>query len=168
MKKNKKIIIIVIIVLLINVALGLYLLIQNKKHSSDIKINDVTLTNEQIELDDYMNKLMEKLNEYGNTLVENNEYMKFEKQNDIYFISLMDLNEKYNYDISIFVGNDGTICDSEKSGIYFDKNQKIFKRDKNDKGITVPILIGCEDYANVEEELPVEDNSNLDELNDIE
>ena len=49
---------------------------------------------------------------------------------------------KDKYDVSGFVGEDGTTCDTKKSGIYFDPDKKLGLNYEKRDPIT-PILIGC-------------------------
>ena len=104
--------------------------------------NQLTPNNVELPNDSHMGILFSKLDLKGEELYDSKEYLKFSKNNDIYFISLKELNEKYNYDISIYKGEDGTICDIEESGILFDIEKKIRAVKKLDKPI-VSILIGC-------------------------
>ena len=67
-------------------------------------------------------------------------YINYSKKNGAYFASLESLKDKY--DVSGFVGEDGTTCDTKKSGIYFDPDKKLGLNYEERDPIT-PILIGC-------------------------
>ena len=119
----------------------------NKKNEA---INDIktktktTLTEEIVEISDAQKILYRKLTEYGDELYKKNEYNNYSKENDMLFISLNEMNEKYGYNIDMFVGEDGTVCDKNLSGIYFDIENKIIKPVDGEK--TIPIvttLVGC-------------------------
>ena len=107
-------------------------------------IDDNTEPHEDIELpkDSYMGKLFSKLDLKGEELYNSQEYLKYSKDDGIYFISLKELSEKYNYDISQYKSEDGTICDIENSGILFDTKNKTHIKKKDDKPFA-PILSGC-------------------------
>lgn len=87
-------------------------------------------------------ELHNKLNEYGISLYDNNKYTELSKKDEIYFASLRTLNEKYNYDISLFTGDDRKTCDIDNTGVYFDIDYKLSKKIEGQKPI-VTILIGC-------------------------
>ena len=91
--------------------------------------NQLTPNNVELPNDSHMGILFSKLDLKGEELYDSKEYLKFSKNNDIYFIS-------------IYKGEDGTICDIEESGILFDIENKIRAVKKLDKPI-VSILIGC-------------------------
>lgn len=103
----------------------------------------IEFSKEEVEIDESSktNQMFTKLIEYGDELYNNNNYTKYGKKDNIYFISLNNL-ESLNYDISIFAGEDGTVCDKEKSGIYFDTDN-YFNIDFQEASPVVPILIGC-------------------------
>lgn len=109
---------------------------------SEKQNTDIEFSKEEKEIDENSktSQMFTKLIEYGDELYNNNNYTKYGKKDNIYFISLNNL-ESLNYDISIFVGKDNTVCDKEKSGIYFDTDN-FFKNDIQGPPV-VPILIGC-------------------------
>jgi hypothetical protein len=61
----------------------------------------------------------------------------------MYFASLKQLRDDFSYDISSFKGEDGTVCDIEDSGIYFDITN-VMNLEYNDDFIPVlPSLVKC-------------------------
>ncbi len=109
---------------------------------SEKQNTDIEFSKEEKEIDENSktSQMFTKLIEYGDELYNNNNYTKYGKKDNIYFISLNNL-ESLNYDISIFVGEDGIVCDKEKSGIYFDTDN-FFKNNIQGPPV-IPILIGC-------------------------
>ena len=93
-----------------------------------------------IEKDSVMYNLFAKLSQYGKEIYDNGSYINYSKKNGAYFASLESLKDKY--DVSGFVGEDGTACDTKKSGIYFDPDKKLGLNYEERDPIT-PILIGC-------------------------
>lgn len=93
-----------------------------------------------IEKDSVMYNLFAKLSQYGKEIYNNGSYIDYSKKNGAYFASLESLKDKY--DVSGFVGEDGTACDTKKSGIYFDPDKKLGLNYEERDPIT-PILIGC-------------------------
>lgn len=62
-----------------------------------------------------------KLFSYATEIYKEKSYTKVNKTNGEYFISLKDLKEKYNYDISMFLNPEThKSCDQDKTGISFD------------------------------------------------
>ena len=105
----------------------------------------VTFTDEKIEIPEgsQLEKMYSVLSEYGKTIYNNKAYENFDKKNDMYFISLQQLNTDFSYDISGFKGEDGTICDIKESGIYFDINH-VMKLEYNEDFLPVlPSLVKC-------------------------
>lgn len=137
--KIKYILLIIIIIILIIV---LFIHFSNKNNFNDIKISFQEET-EKIELDKSTNELFKELYNYGVQVFDSKEYKRFDKKNNIYFISLYELNKKYDYDISNFKGSDGTVCDIDNSGIFFDIDHKIPTNNDKDVKPVIPILIGC-------------------------
>ena len=128
--KNKIIFIGLLCLSFLSISTGLILHIKNKENNS---INDsksetkkervIEFSNDQSKLnDDNMKDLFLKLDSWGSKIYEKKEYLSFSKKNNMYFISLKELSEKYKYDISIFKDQKGTFCDIDVSGIYFDIN----------------------------------------------
>lgn len=90
--------------------------------------------------DSVMYNLFAKLSQYGKEIYDNGSYINYSKKNGAYFASLESLKDKY--DVSGFVGEDGTACDTKKSGIYFDPDKKL-GLNYEDRDPVTPILIGC-------------------------
>ncbi len=164
MSKGRKITIIVVVLLLILLlGFGGYNLLNKedtKKNEStptekkDKKKGDkkqagaeiqIDLSKERIELADDSSeaKQFDTLLEYGNAIYNDGKYSTYEKKNGAYFITLKQLQSDFNYDISSFKGSDGTLCDTEMSGIYFDVDHTIGVEYQSDKNPIAPILIGC-------------------------
>lgn len=100
---------------------------------------------DDIEVSDYTAKLTENLLNKGVEIYMQNNYSTYSKRNGAYFISLEELEEDFNYDISIFKGHDGTICDTNNSGIFIDADYKIIDKEKmKNAPPVIPTLIGCE------------------------
>ena len=72
----------------------------------------------------------------------------------MYFISLKQLKDNYSYDISTFKGEDGTICDVNESGIYFDISNVMHLEYNDDFLPILPSLVKCsaEEVNNTESE----------------
>ena len=139
--KNRITFIILISLSLIFLLTGTFLILNTKKNTTNKNSKEETkkervieFSNNQSELnDDKMKELYLKLDSWGRNIYEKKEYLSFTKKNNMYFISLKELSEKYNYDISIFKDQNGTYCDSDISGIYFDIN--------NDRKINMDIPV---------------------------
>ena len=101
---------------------------------SELDDEEVILSDEEVTIPEnsHLNKLYTKLNEYGVALYKKKEYTSYNKMDDVYFISLNEMHKKYNYDISMFVGEDGTVCDVNKSGVYFDIDYKLIDGEVTD------------------------------------
>lgn len=152
--KNKNILYILsIIIIIITLGLLSYNYINSSKNtnanntaSMEELTNKDTFSNEKSDVlnNSKMASLYTKLNEYADELYKKGEYTNYHKDNDMYFISLKEMNDKYEYDISIFVGEDGTVCDTELSGVYFDTEYKILPKDTDsDTPPIMPTLIKC-------------------------
>ena len=118
-------------------------MVQNEKSNSeeDVVIFSDDATN--IEAGSKMDQLFTSLLDFGTSIYKEKKYLYFKKVNSMYFASLKELNAKYNFDITNFTGDDGTSCDVEKSGIYFDIDN-VSKLEYTDNFLPVlPILIGC-------------------------
>lgn len=112
------------------------------KNESPQEAKELIFTEEKSNIVDgsHMYELFSKLTSYGREIYKNEEYIKYSKKDGAYFISLKELSKKY--DVSIFKGEDGTVCNQQNSGIYFDTDHVI---DKNSgKEPIIPILISCE------------------------
>ena len=138
---KKKLLIILAILCLVITGCGK----KESKPNTDQTNNDNEIEQLETKPDFYDEDLFTKLTEYGESIYRTEGYTKYAKRNDIYFASLEDL--KNEYDVSIFVGDDGTVCNQTDSGIYFDIDKKL----GIDYGTSDPIsavLIGCtKEYA---------------------
>lgn len=125
---------------------------ENKNNNSDINIDINANSNQtstekenKIILDDNTNygKLVSTLLQYSRELYDKKEYVNYSKKDGMYFISLKELNEIYNYDISIYKNAKGDICNINESGITFD----IQRTKVTDLKVypTMVTLIGCND-----------------------
>lgn len=118
-----------------------------KKEEVDNTNNDIQFSDEVVEIPENskVDQMFIKLYEYGKEIYDKEEYKNYEIRNGMRFISLNKLSREY--DISMFVGEDGTVCDKYNSGLYFKENDK-----ENDgkKLPYFPILIGCsKEEANI-------------------
>lgn len=154
--KNKKILYlfsILIIIIMIGLLVYNYINSRNDNNSNNASptedknnIKYDTFSDEKVDIleDSRMALMYTKLNEYADELYKKQEYINYNKNNDIYFISLEEMKDKYNYDITMFVGEDGTVCDTKLSGIYFDIDYKIIPKDSSeDNPPVMPTLIKC-------------------------
>lgn len=103
----------------------------------DIEFSDVKV---ELEEGSKLKQMFYKLNEYGKEIYDRKEYVNYKIKNNMYFISLNGLAVKY--DVSMFVGEDGTVCDKNNSGIYFNIDKKVNSENLNKLDI-IPVLIGC-------------------------
>ena len=71
-------------------------------------------------------------------------YRYYQKRNEVYFLSLNDLKNDFGYDISMFKNEDGTLCDVDNSGIFFDDEKKLRIDYPNGSNPISVIIIGCE------------------------
>ena len=83
------------------------------------------------------------LNTYGKKIYDEKLYTSYSKKDDMYFISLADLNKIYGYDISVFKDEKGNVCDVEESGIYFDIDNHLKLENTEYFDPIIPDLIGC-------------------------
>lgn len=87
-------------------------------------------------------EMNEKLFGYATEIYNNKTYTKVEKTNGEYFISLKNLKEKYNYDISMFLNpTTHEKCDQEKTGVSFDIDNV---RNLEYKDAPILIMIYCD------------------------
>ena len=114
-------------------------LIGEEDTTSDLNIE---FSNVEVELeeDSKLKQMFNKLNEYGKEIYDRKEYVNYKIENSMYFASLNDLAAKY--DVSMFVGEDGTVCDKDNSGIYFNIDKNVNSKNLNKLNI-IPVLIGC-------------------------
>ena len=117
-------------------------IVEQQKNSNDFGLSD-----EKIELDEdsYLNKLFEKLMSYGNEIYANKkDYTTYSKRNGAYFVSLKDLKNDFNYDISMFRDDKGKLCDVDNSGILFDDDRKLGIDYLDNSNPISAIIIGCQ------------------------
>jgi len=128
-----------------------------EEHSEfDISKKDVNLSNDKANIDDSkVASLYKKLIDYGNDIYISNQHVPYPKKNNMIFISLNDLNKNFSYDISDFKGEDGTICDLDNSGIYFDIDNTLNLDYLNGAPPVFPSLVGC----SIEESTPKKDKN---------
>ena len=107
-------------------------------NETEVKLSDELV---EIDKDSKLSKMFDTLNKYGKEIYDKNEYTKYNIKNNMYFASLNDLSDKY--DVSIFVNEDGTVCDKDNSGIYFKINTKLDYNNNDNELSIIPILIGC-------------------------
>ena len=123
----------------------------NKKDNSKEEVVNVpdegvvSFSDEKVDIQkgSHIEKLYNTLSNYGNKIYKDKAYEGLEKKNKMYFASLRQLKEKFSYDISSFVGEDGTVCDVDESGIYFDIDNEM-KYEYNDDFLPIlPSLVKC-------------------------
>ena len=112
------------------------------KNETIVKDNKVEFSGKE-EKKSSNSAMLELLHKKGTEIYKNKSYTKYEKRNEAYFISLKKLKSDFNYDISSFKGDDGTFCDIENSGIYFDVDNKMGVGFTGDTPPVIPMLIGC-------------------------
>ena len=87
-------------------------------------------------------EMNEKLFGYATEIYNAKTYTKVEKTDGEYFISLKNLKEKYNYDISMFLNpTTHDKCDQEKTGVSFDIDNV---RNLEYKDAPILIMIYCD------------------------
>lgn len=150
-KKNILIIALVVCILLLGVVIYLKISDSNSNAENDNKVNnlDSDTSNAPKESgilrdDSYAFKLYNKLASYGKEVYDSKKYEKYDKRNNAYFISLKQLNEDFNYDISMFKDEKGTLCDVEQSGIFFDVDYKSGVSFADNADPILASLVGCE------------------------
>lgn len=150
-RKNILIILVVFCFFLIGVVVYLKINDNNSNTKNDDTVNNSTNKSSDIEKettvltkDTNAFELYSKLAGYGKEIYDSKKYEKYDKVDDAYFISLKSLKEDFDYDISMFKDEEGTLCDEEKSGIFFDVDHKsgVSFADGVDPILTT--LVGCE------------------------
>ena len=102
-------------------------------------------------------ELLGTLRKKGEEIYKAKQYTKYNKRNGAYFISLAELEKDFKYDISSYKGSDGTECDKENSGLFFDVDSVMdTNRDKETPPV-IPMLIAC-----TQAELPENNKKALD------
>ncbi len=118
---------------------------KSKGDRVDVPKESVSFSNEKIEIAEgsQTDKMYKILYDYGKAIYDAKSYERLNKKNDMYFASLKQLRDDFSYDISSFKGEDGTVCDIEDSGIYFDITN-VMNLEYNDDFIPVlPSLVKC-------------------------
>ncbi len=139
----KKIYVVILVAILL-ILLGSIILIKPKNKEKEEE-PEVIYSFKPNYPDNYMGNLYNKLYQYSFKLYDNKDYLKYKKVEDFYFISLEDLKNDYQYDVSIYKGEDGTPCNLKDSGLYFDPDNKLDRvYDENNRPV-IPDLIGCGD-----------------------
>lgn len=116
--------------------------IQEQENSSDFGLSD-----EKVEIDknSYLNSLFGKLTTYANEIYNNGgNYKKYSKRNEAYFVTLNDLKNDFNYDISMFKDEEGKACDINNSGIFFDDDKKLGIEYPDESNPISVIIVGCQ------------------------
>ena len=86
--------------------------------------------------------LYKKLFAEGNEIYSRVRVDKYKTSDNNYFVSLSQLRDDFDYDISEFKSEDGTVCDTELSGLTFIFDSGI-KNDKGDDVFYTSVLTGC-------------------------
>ncbi len=162
--KERKTLIIVLVVLLIGLlGVGGFFIMQNNQNANkkDPKTEEkekenkgkeektpeteVKLSQEQITIEDNSQQAIcfDAIRKMGVEVFEADKYKTYEKKNGAYFINLNQFASDFGYDISIFKGEDGTECNKELSGVYFDNDHVLRDDYGDDAPAIVPILVGC-------------------------
>jgi hypothetical protein len=123
----------------------------NKKDNSKEEVVNVpedtviSFSDEKVSIPEgsHLDKLYNILTNYGKKIYQDKAYEGLEKKNEMYFASLKQLKEKFSYDVSSFVGEDGTVCDVDESGIYFDIDNKMNYKYNEDFLPILPTLVKC-------------------------
>ena len=136
----KKVGILLIVISLLLIGIGIVVFSDNFFQKR--KVDDTGKT-EPVKIVGTYKDLLQNLLRWGSYIYNRNEYLSFGKKNNIYFISLKELNEKYSYDISIFKDGDGTACDVEESGVYFDVDDVLGLTKGEHYEPISPALVGC-------------------------
>ena len=118
---------------------------KSKEDTVDIPKDAVSFSSEKVEVAEgsQTDKMYKTLYGYGTAIYNEKKYERYEKKNDMYFVSLKQLRDDFSYDISSFKGEDGTPCDIEDSGIYFDITNVMNLEYTEDFIPVLPSLIKC-------------------------
>ncbi len=142
--KKKYIFITLGIVSVVLIIIGIIFLNREPKKIEPIEDNTEEETN-VIDLESYMGKLYTTLFEYANEIYDKKGYVNYPKRHNMYFISLNDLKKDYNYDISMFKGPDGKVCDVNESGISYDIDNYMHANYNDTYRPIFTELLGCTD-----------------------
>lgn len=126
MKKKLMIGIVIILVLLMG---GLITFVLLNKDDSNVVNNNNNASNEEenniVELDGWEEDVFNKLLEFAKEIQNNKLYTQFDiNEEGIYYVTLGDLRDKYNYDISDIKNENGELCNLDNTIISFDIDYK--------------------------------------------
>ena len=118
---------------------------ESKEETVEVPKESVSFSDEKVEISEgsATDKMYRVLYGYGKAIYEAKAYEKYNKKNDMYFVSLQQLKDNFAYDISSFKGDDGTVCDVADSGIYFDIDNVMNLEYKDDFIPVLPSLVKC-------------------------
>ena len=128
----RKVIMMMLIILMCLIFVGCNKKEINNKSNDNQKEEKI----EFVEKTKYIDDLEANLIEVGNTIYETGKFKEYSQKKGAYFISLKELRDNFNIDISIYKGEDNTKCDENISGLYFSLSES------NEKNIFAQ-LIGC-------------------------
>lgn len=151
MSKTRKILIFVVLIAIIGLLGFGYFSISD--YSVRLKENNSEETEENVEEEEketqesvsYEKELSDKLIAIGEDIYNNREYKidLYLSDNGAYFITMEQLRDSFQYDISTFVGEDGTACDYHLSGIFIDPDHKMNVEYIKYNVPVVPVFAGC-------------------------
>ena len=126
MKKKLMIGIVIILILLMGSLITFVIL--NKDDSNVVNNNNNTSNEEEndiVQLDDWEEDVFNKLLEFAKEIQNNKLYTQFDMNEEgIYYVTLGDLRDKYNYDISDIKNENGELCNLDNTIISFDIDYK--------------------------------------------
>ena len=151
MSKTRKILIFVVLIAIIGLLGFGYFSISdysvrlkenNSKEPEEIVEEEEKETQESVS---YEKELSDKLIAIGEDIYNNREYKidLYLSDNGAYFITMEQLRDSFQYDISTFVGEDGTACDYHLSGIFIDPDHKMNVEYIKYNVPVVPVFAGC-------------------------
>ena len=154
MSKTRKILIFVVLIAIIGLLGFGYFSISD--YSVRLKENNSEETEENVEEEEkekkesqesvsYEKEFSDKLIAIGEDIYNNREYKidLYLSDNGAYFITMEQLRDSFQYDISTFVGEDGTACDYHLSGIFIDPDHKMNVEYIKYNVPVVPVFAGC-------------------------
>ena len=128
----------VIIILLLSILTGCKFSKDNDLNSNTSNYNSVQNAEEAKKIYD---TLYDKLYNEGKLIYYLALKDEYSVDDNLYFISLKQLKEDFDYDISDFKDDKGAICNTDISGIYFAKDEE------KELGVTIMAsLNGCSTY----------------------
>ncbi len=151
MSKTRKILIFVVLIAIIGLLGFGYFSISD--YSVRLKENNSKEPEENVEEEEketqesvsYEKELSDKLIAIGEDIYNNREYKidLYLSDNGAYFITMEQLRDSFQYDISTFVGEDGIACDYHLSGIFIDPDHKMNVEYIKYNVPVVPVFAGC-------------------------